>query len=214
MKKIFFIYTNPQFLTALYQPVMEREFGSNPEVKVNFVCDNSILADSLENNTVPTASVEKRLERLIDNCIEAGADCVVVGCTVMNVATQKIAASKNVPVMNIDDPMIEKLVADNRKHVIVLSHARDNAETIERQLAKKNIAADLFVIPGAGDANRSGDKKKLEILYRDQIVQLDDKYDAIVLAHISADDIQIPNEIVPIYRSGAICIEKMNQVLN
>lgn len=213
MKKLFFIYTNPRFLTALYEPVMAEAFGNREDLEVYFTCDTSILADSLKNNAEPDESVEKRLNRLIDNCIDAGADCVVVGCTVMNTATEKLSAQKKVPVFNIDAPMEEKIVQDKVQKAAILSHAEDNAQTIERQLKKRGIDCSIFVVPQAAQANQAGDRKLLSDLYRGQAEKIQDSFEAIVLGHISADNVDFGAVQNRIYRSGQLCIEEINRVL-
>lgn len=213
MKKLFFIYTNPRFLTALYEPVMARTFDGREDIETYFVCDTSILLDSLKNDAVPDAGVEKRLERLIDNCIDAGADCIVVGCTVMNTATEKLSASKAVPVFNIDEPMIRRAAGDGVKKAAVLSHARDNAQTIERQLKKRGIDCSLFVVPGAAQANQAGDRELLQSLYRSQAEKLGDDFDAVILGHISADDVDFGEACGRVYRSGKLCAQEIERVL-
>lgn len=213
MKKLFFIYTNPRFLTALYEPVMARAFGDRKDLEVFFLCDTSILADALKNDGVPDESVERRLNHLIDNCIEGGADCVVVGCTVMNTAAEKLAPSKPVPVFSIDRPMIAHVAEDGVKKAAVLTHALDNGQTIERQLKKCGVDCRIFVIPDAARANQAGDRALLQSLYRSQAEKLGDEFDAVVLGHISADDVEFGQTQGRVYRSGRLCVEEIERIL-
>lgn len=213
MKKLFFIYTNPRFLTALYEPVMAEAFSDREDLEVYFICDTSILADSLKNNAEPDESVKKRLNRLIDNSIDAGADCVVVGCTVMNTATEILSEKKPVPVFNVDAPMEEKIVRDGVKKVAILSHAEDNALTIERQLKKNGVDCSIFVVPGAAQASQAGNRRLLLELYRRQAEKIQNSFDTIALGHISADNVNFGEVQSRIYRSGRLCIEKINHVL-
>lgn len=202
MKTLFFIYTNPRFMDALYQPVMSEAYDGREDVRVRFVCDNSLLLDSLEHDAVPTEQVKRRLERLVDNAVDAGADCIVVGCTVLNTATEELAAEKKIPVFNIDAPMIQRIWQDGCKRVAVFSHAPDNAQTIERQLAKKGIECSLFVMPGGEEAS-----------FRQQAESLSESFDGLALAHISADRMKFPDVHIPVYRSGELCIKKIDQIL-
>lgn len=202
MKTLFFIYTNPRFMDALYQPVMSEAYDGREDVRVRFVCDNSLLLDSLEHDAVPTEQVKRRLERLIDNAADAGADCIVVGCTVLNTATGELAAGKKVPVFNIDAPMIQKICQDGCKRVAVFSHAPDNARTIERQLVKQGIKCSLFVIPSGEEAD-----------FLRQARNLDDSFDGLALAHISADRMQFSDVQIPVYRSGELCIRRIDQTI-
>ncbi|MGM9668240.1 MAG: aspartate/glutamate racemase family protein [Faecousia sp.] len=212
MKKLFFIYTNPRFMTALYDPVMARTYDGNPDVKVSYLLDHSILTDTIANNTVPTPSVENRLGRLIANCEEAGADCVVVGCTAMNLATLKLAEKASVPVISVDEPMVRRIAADGCGKVAILSHAGDNAETIRRRLEAYGVDCGIFVVPGAREV--MGDREAFAALFEKTAASLPGEYDAIALGHISADDIPFEGVKQRVYRSGRECIREINRVLN
>lgn len=212
MKKLFFIYTNPRFITALYEPVMARQFGHNPQVDVTFLLDQSILKDTLANYVVPTASVETRLGRLIQNCQEAGADCVVVGCTAMNLATNKLAPRFPMPVISVDEPMIQKIAADSRKCVAILTHADDNGETIRRRLAALGIDSRVFVVPGAKQA--MGDRVALAEKFEACARSLPEEFDCIALGHISADEVPFADTALPVYRSGQECVQAIIQTLH
>ena len=212
MKKLFYIYTNPRFLTALYEPVMARAFDGNPEVDVTFLLDQSILKDTLANDVIPTPGVETRLGRLIRNCQEAGADCVVVGCTAMNLATNKLARQFSVPVISVDEPMIQKIAADGRKHVAILTHAEDNGETIRRRLAELGIDSRVFVVPGARKV--MGNREALAEEFEACAKNLPADFDCIALGHISADEVPFPDAVVPVYRSGKECIKVIKETIN
>lgn len=211
MKKLFYIYTNPRFITALYDPVMARAFDSKPLVDVTFLLDQSILKDTLANDVIPTASVEIRLGRLIRNCQEAGADCVVVGCTAMNLATNKLASQFPIPVISVDEPMVQKIADDNRKSVAILTHADDNGETIRRRLASLNINSKVFVVPGAKQA--MGNREALAECFEACAGSLSPEFDCIALGHISADEIPFKDTSLPVYRSGQACVEEINRIL-
>ena len=225
MKKLFFIYTNPRFMTALYDPVMARTYDGNPDVKVSYLLDHSILTDTIANNTVPTPSVENRLGRLIANCEEAGADCVVVGCTAMNLATLKLAEKASVPVISVDEPMVRRIAADGCGKVAILSHAADTAETKiakfhletkgmtdRHRLGAYRLDCGFFVVPGARVV--IGDSEAFAALFEKTAASLPGEYDAIALGHITADDIPFEGVKQRVYRPGRECIRETKRVLN
>lgn len=209
MKKIVFIYTNPRFMTALYSPVFSQEYDNKKDVEVNFMCDQSLLLDTLKNNVIPTESVKTRLKRLIANAIEAKADCVVVACTTLNLAVDESKDEYKIPVLSIDSPLEEAIKSDNRKKVAILTHALDNGQTIKRELDWLKIESDIYVVDGAKEC--LGIKDNLEKCYIRAIEQIKG-YDAIALGHVSADKLQLSTDI-PIYRSGELCIKKINEIL-
>lgn len=211
MKKLFFIYTNPRFLTALYSPVMAREFDHDPQVDVTFLLDQSILKDTLRNNVIPSAGVQRRLERLIQNCQDGGADCVVVGCTAMNLATNALAPQFQIPVISIDEPMVQRIAADGRKRVAILTHAADNGETIQRRLAHFGIESMVFVVPITKEAMDNPQEKTT--CFEACAANIEDRFDCIALGHISADDIRFAGLSIPVYRSGRECVAEIKKYL-
>ena len=109
--------------------------------------------------------------------------------------------------------MIRRAAGDGVKKAAVLSHARDNAQTIERQLKKRGIDCSLFVVPGAAQANQAGDRELLQSLYRSQAEKLGDGFDAVILGHISADDVDFGEACGRVYRSGKLCAQEIERVL-
>lgn len=215
MKNLFFVYTIPLFYQQLYCPVMEEAFGNDPEVTVRFTMDNSILLDTLANGVVPTDSVKDRLARLLRNCTDAGADCIVVGCTALNTATKEFSAAAAVPTISVDEPMIQKLLADGRRKIAVLSHTPINASTISRRLLAEDptLEVELFPVAGAGDAFNSGNMDEFHRLMRAGALAIPQGFDAIALGHISAENVDFSGIATPIYKTGACCVEAIRSIL-
>ena len=215
MKKLFFIYTIPQFYDRLYRPVMAEAFDADENVEVRFTMDNSVLLDTLSNNVVPTALTKRRLLRLMENCQDAGADCIVVGCTAINTATKELAAMIDVPVLSVDEPMIQKVLKDGRKKVAVLSHTQINAMTIQRRLQAEDpsIEVDLYPVEGAADDMNEGRQESFSARMRAGALAIPADYDAIVLGHISAENVDLSGIDTPVYRTGEACVEAIRAAL-
>lgn len=215
-KKLFFVYTTPAFYNDLYSPVMQSAFDGREDVKVYFSMDNGILLDTLENNVVPTASVKNRVYNILSNCERAGADCIVVGCTAVNTAVKELLPLFDVPVVSVDETMIQNIRKDGRKRVAVLSHTPINAMTIERRLKAEDpdVEVTLFPVAGAADAFAK-EREKFAPLMQAAAEQIPaDKFDCIALGHISAENVDFSNVKLPVYKCGESTIATVNAILN
>lgn len=208
MKTLSFVYTIPNFYSALYQPVMDKAFSDRPDLNVRFSMDNGILLDTLANDVVPTPSVKARLFRLLENAVQAGADCVVVGCTAVNTATKELSSLFQVPVISVDEPMIQQVLADRRRRVAVLSHTPINAATIRRRLLAEDpgLTVDLFPVAGAAEDFNQGRIPEFQAKMRAGALAIPQGYDAIVLGHISAENADFSGIDTPVYRTGSACV--------
>ena len=216
MKRVYFIYTSPSFYTSLYQPVMARYFANQPEVEVRFMMDSSLLLDTLANDAQPTPAVERRLLHCAELCQQAGADLIIVGCTAVNTASKKIAPLLDVPLLSVDEPMIQKVLSDGRKRIAVLSHTSINAMTIQRRLLAEDPALEvaLFPVAGAADAFAAGDITAYHSLMKAAAERISTDFDAIVLGHISAEDVDFSQVRLPVYPTGSNCIAAMEAILS
>ena len=197
MKKLFYLYTNPRFLEELYTPVMKEAFDRCEDVQVSFVLDTSILDETLQNGAIPTPGVQKRMKRIVENCVEAGADCIVVGCTAVNLATEELRKRNSIPIISVDRPMIQEIVRDGRRKAAVLSHSAVNAKTVGRMLESCGIKHEVFVTDH----------------FLETALGLSEEFDAIALGHITADRIAFDGVKTPIYRSGVSCVKEIKRVL-
>lgn len=211
-KKLFFIYTNPRFMATLYQPVMAEAFDGDAKVAVRFTLDNSLLLDTLDNGGEPTPGVVRRLYNQAANCVKGGAHCIVVGCTALNTATAALKGLAEVPLISVDEPMVEAVAAAGHRRVAVLSHAGVNAMTIRRRLQAHGLEADTFVAEGAEAAMAAEDGAGFA--HAMQSVARDIRgYDAIALGHITAERVDFSSAAVPVYRCGEWCISAVRKAL-
>lgn len=216
MKKLFFVYTTPTFYNDLYSPVMKEAFDGREDLKVYFTMDNSILLDTLDNQVVPTASVKSRLYKLLNNCEQAGADCIVVGCTAVNIAVKELLPLFDVPVISVDESMIRNVLKDKRKKVAVLSHTPINAMTIQRRLQAEDpeVEVTLFPVEGAADAFANDRVKFAEMMKAAAEKIPAEEFDCIALGHISAENVDFSNIKLPVYKCGESTVATVTDILN
>lgn len=215
MKKLYFIYTVPNFYDALYRPVMYREYEGRDDLIVRFTADTSLLQDTLANDVIPTNTTKQRLLSFAKCAEAAGADCIVVGCTAVNTASKEVAGLLDTPMFSIDEPMIQAILKDGKKKVAVLSHTPINAGTIKRRLLAEDpqIEVDLYPVDGAKEAFEKGDMEGLRILLKEAAEAIPSGYDCIACGHISAEDADFSNISIPVYRTGEYAIKAINEVL-
>lgn len=216
MKRIYFIYTTPTFFDMLYKPVMASAFDGREDVDVRFAMDNSLLLDTLANDVQPPAAIKRKLLLLAQECANSGAECIVVGCTAVNTATKELASLMDVPLISVDEPMIQKVLQAGHKRIAVLSHTPINAMTIKRRLLAENpeLEVDLFPVEGAADLFGQGKMAAYHALMAEQAEQIPAGYDAVMLGHISAEGADFSNISIPVYRTGSACIECIEKILN
>ena len=215
MKRLHFIYTIPRFYDQLYRPVMSEAFDGRDDLEVRFTMDNSLLLDTLAANVIPTPAVKRRLLHLAESCAASGADCIVVGCTAVNTATKEIAKVMDIPLLSVDEPMIQSILADGRKRVAVLSHSPINASTIKRRLLAEDpsMEVELFPTDGAEQAFQKGNLEEFGRLMRQNAEQIPESFDALILGHISAERLDLSHCAVPVYRTGECCIREIHAIL-
>ncbi len=215
MKKLYFIYTVPNFFEALYRPVMYREFEGRNDVIVRFTADTSLLLDTLANDVVPSNTTKQRLFDFARCAEAAGADCIVVGCTAVNTATKEVSQMLDTPLFSVDEPMIQAILKDGRRKVAVLSHTPINAATIKRRLLAEDpdMEVDLYPAEGAKEAFEKGDMDGLRALLKSKAEAIPSGYDCIACGHISAEDVDFSSVSTPVYRTGEYAIKAINEVL-
>lgn len=216
MKRLYFIYTIPDFYSKLYKPAMARSLDNREDLDIRFSMDSSLVLDTLANGVVPPPVIKRKLLLLAQECVNSGADVIVVGCTAVNTATKELASMLDVPIISVDEPMIQQVLKDGHKRIAVLSHTEINAATIQRRLLAENpdLVVDLYPAAGASDLFNAGRIPEYHACLAEKAASIPEDYDAIMLGHISAEDVDLSAIQVPVYRTGAACIRMIEELLN
>jgi len=177
----------------------------------NFACEPGIIP---KNNFFKFATYAHFLE-------EAGADLILLACSTFNQAVEFAQPMINVPILQIDRPMMDLAISHGNKIGLVAT-VPTTVPASERLLltaAKENnkeIEITTVLCSEAFNAIKTGNVELHNNLLIRQIESLSDSVDAIVLAQVSMSALEpmLTNTKVPVYNSGRTGFERVKEMLN
>lgn len=215
MKKLTFIYTNPEFKSLLYTPVMSEVFDGRPDVEIDFSLDDSLAKETRKNGMIPTKGVIRRLYNLVENCVLGGAECVVVGCTAINLATFQLKTITSVPLIGLDEPLVDKLYKGGWKKIALVSHSEVHAKMTGRLLEKKipDVQLNMVAVPEAATAfaHKNMDDYEKHIVSASR--KIENSVDVLAFPHIACDQFRITDLHKPVFYVGQTLIDEVLKVL-
>ena len=198
--------------------------SGNDAVQLNF-----IRAHHKGEKVPPDINIEMFLQQA-KNLVELmGVDAILISCSTMNRAYQTVKqelAKLNVPVIQIDEAMMEKAVETNGKILVVATHGPTVKstqallqETAERMGRSVDFAG--ATIEEAFEALGEGDIARHNQLIADAIreAQKKEKIDIVVLAQLTMTvfDFSYPDPVkefgVPVLTSGITGFIKAGEIL-
>ena len=200
------------------QPFLERYI---PDVEVMHLCDDTIQRDNIAAGVgmIPKANYFK-FAQYAHNLEEAKVDLILLACSTFNYAAELARPMINVPIMQIDRPMMELAVTQGRR-VGMLATLATTVPSSERLLrivaAEKNTPVEITTVlrPEAFEAIQRGDSKKHNEILLEEIDKLSGKVDSIVMAQLSMSALEpfLGKTAVPVYNSGTTGFGYIRQVL-
>lgn len=177
----------------------------------NFACKPGVIP---KNNFYKFVTYAHFLE-------EAGADLIVLACSTFNQAVELARPMINVPLLQIDRPMMDLAVKQGNR-IGLLATVPTTVPASERLLYQaatdcgKEISVETILCSEAFDAIKRGDVELHNRLLLDQIDCLSETVDAIVLAQASMSALEpmLIHSKVPVYNSGRTGFEKVKQMLD
>lgn len=177
----------------------------------NFVCKPGVIP---KNNFYKFTTYAHFLE-------EAGADLILLACSTFNQAVELARPMINVPLLQIDRPMMDLAVTQGSR-IGLLATVPTTIPASERLLYKaaedsgKKIDVTTILCSEAFDAIKRGDVELHNRLLLEQIDFLSETVDAIVLAQVSMSALEpmLIHTKVPIYNSGRTGFERVKQLLD
>ena len=182
-----------------------------PEVKLLHICDDTLLDEVRKAG--PGKTPKFNYYRFVTYAYflqETGADLVMLGCSTMGPAVPLAHPLVNVPLLNIDWPMMQKAVRDG--HRIGLLCTLDTTVPSSTALlqraadeASKTIEVVQLFSAEAFAALRAGNVARHDEILLDMIRKGEKSLDAIVLAQLSMaelDDRTYGKFKIPVYNSG------------
>jgi glutamate racemase len=192
-----------------------------PDVEVVHLCDDTIQRDNIAAGVgvIPKRNYYK-FAQYACNLQDAGVDLILLACSTFNYAAELARPMIDIPIMQIDRPMMELAVTQGRR-VGLLATLATTVPSSERLLrivaGEKNLPVEITTVmrPEAFEAIQKGDKDTHNNILLEEIDKLSGKVDSIVLAQLSMSALEpfLGKTAVPVYNSGTTGFERIRQTL-
>lgn len=190
------------------QPFLQRYI---PDVEVVHLCDDTIQRDNIAAGVgvIPKHNYF-RFAQYCHNLQESGVELVLLACSTFNYAAELARPMIDIPILQIDRPMMELAVSQGRR-VGLLATLATTVPSSERLLrivaAEKNVPVEIVTVlrPEAFAAIQKGDKETHNRILLEEIEKLSGKVDSIAMAQLSMSALEpfLGKTAVPVYNSGA-----------
>ena len=192
-----------------------------PEISIMHAGDDTVQRDNLAApvGTIPKKNFYKfaTFARFFE---EADVNLIVLGCSTFNQAAEYAQPMVNVPILQIDRPMMEEAVKVGKKIGLVgtLASTMPASERLLR-LCAQETNKEIDVIPvlnaEAFKILRAGDPEKHNAMLLEDIANLSKKVDCIVLAQGSMVVLanEVANNPVPVFSSPHLAFKRARKML-
>ena len=200
------------------QPFLERYI---PDIEVMHVCDDTIQRDNIRAGVgvIPKRNYYK-FAQYAHNLQEAGADMILLACSTFNYAAELARPMIDIPIMQIDRPMMELAVCQGRRVGLLatLSTTVPSSERLLRIVAaerKKEVEVITVLREEAFRAIQKGDTGTHNAILLEEIEKLSGQVDSIVMAQLSMSALapHLTGTRVPVYDSGTTGFGRIRQML-
>ena len=200
------------------QPFLERFI---PDIEVVHVCDDTIQRDNIRAGVgvIPKRNYFK-FAQYAHNLQEAGADMILLACSTFNYAAELARPMIDIPIMQIDRPMMELAVCQGRRVGLLatLSTTVPSSERLLRIVAaeqKKEVEVTTVLREEAFRAIQKGDSETHNAILLEEIEKLAGKVDSIVMAQLSMSALapHLTGTRVPVYDSGTTGFGRIRQMM-
>lgn len=192
-----------------------------PEVSVMHLCDDTIQRDNIAAGAgvIPKRNYSKFVE-YAHNLEEAGVDMVLLACSTFNFAAELGRPMIDIPIAQIDRPMMEKAVQTG-KRIGLLATLETTVPSSERLLqiaareADVEISYQTVLCSEAFAAYSRGEIEEHNRILREAIETLSEDVDCIVMAQLSMSALApfITDSRVPVYNSGETGFMRVREML-
>jgi glutamate racemase len=192
-----------------------------PEVEIFHAGDDSIQAANLKAGpgVIPKINYFKFIT-LAHFLQDAGVDLIMLGCSTFNSAVDVARPVIDVPLLQIDRPMMDLAVQQgNRVGLLAtLPTTVPSSEKLLRSAAKdagKEITITTVLAEEAFEVLMAGDQEKHNEMLLEEIDKLSRSVDCVVMAQVSMSVLEssLMNTRVPVYNSGRTGFTKARQIL-
>lgn len=200
------------------QPYIERYL---PDVSIMHLCDDTIQRDNIAAGVgvIPKRNYKKFAE-YSHNLQEAGVDMILLACSTFNFAAELARPMIDIPIAQIDRPMMEKAVRTGSR-IGLLATLETTVPSSERLLqiaakeAGKEISCKTVLCREAFDAYSRGDVETHNRILKEKITELSKEVDCIVMAQLSMSALApfLGETSVPVYNSGETGFARVRDML-
>ena len=192
-----------------------------PEISIMHAADDTVQRDNLAApvGTIPKVNFYKFVT-FAKFFQEAGIDLIVLACSTFNQAVEYARPMIDVPMLQIDRPMMEKAVATGKK-IGLLGTLPSTMPASERllRLCAAEAGKEIDVVPVLNDKAfkilRSGDPQAHNAMLLEDIARLSKETDCIVLAQgsMAVLEKEVAMNPVPVYTSPRLAFERARAML-
>jgi Asp/Glu/hydantoin racemase len=159
-----------------------------PNAKVEHVVDESLLQDAIAKGEL-TPEVEARLAGHVAELTRSGADAIMVTCSSMGQAVDRIAATAALPVLRVDAAMVDEALRIGKRIGVLATLRTTMTPTVELVRARSNGDAsfkiEAHVCEGAFEALKAGHVERHDELVRSGLRRIESLVDVVILAQAS-----------------------------
>ena len=181
-----------------------------PGVTVLYVCDDTIQNDFIAAGPgrIPTY-LYLRIAGHARALGQSGADLVIVGCSTMSRASEYAQPMVDVPILQIDRPMMERAVATGRRIGLMCTIATTVPSStrllrVVADEAGREIEIVTRLRPDAIEHAKAGRRALHDEIVLDEVSRLAREVDVVVLAQLSMSELEdrTADMAAPVLNSG------------
>jgi Asp/Glu/hydantoin racemase len=192
-----------------------------PGVKLMHVLDEPLLERVRQRGSLAPEDSE-RLRTHVAVAEEVGASAVLVTCSTVSPSVDDVRPLVHIPVIKIDEAMIEKAVATGNTIGVIATNETTLEPTrllLQTQAARvgKDIQVELMLVEKALPALMEGDGRTHDDLVKQSVVKLMETVDLVILAQAStARVLDVLPEVerrVPVLSSPHLALAQTRAIL-
>ncbi|MCH4553498.1 aspartate/glutamate racemase family protein [Aestuariibaculum lutulentum] len=207
-------------LVPVFQELIDR-YLKDKDLKIFNIVDDSLIKNTIERGEV-TPDTSRRVVNYVGSAEEAGADYIMVTCSSIGDAVESSVPLTKVPVLRVDQPMVDKAVQSGKRIGVIATLPTTLAPTSDlvrrRAIALgKDVDITSNLCEGAFEALMGGHPEVHDTMVATALKELAESVDVILLAQASmarvVGQLSKADKKVPILASPEIAMEYLAQLL-
>jgi Asp/Glu/hydantoin racemase len=201
-------------------PLREAFSADLPAVRVLNLLDEALLKEAERLGAIVPALV-RRMTSLVAMHEAAGAEVVLFSCNAYTPFVEQVRAQSSIPVVAIDEPMLQRALASGRR-LGVLATVAAGLEQQRQSIARaaeatgRQVEVDAVLRTDAFTALNAGDTETHDRILLEEIRSLAPRVDVVLLAQASMAGLtsKLPAETpVPVLSSPQLAVQRVKEIL-